>query len=267
MHCCNRLEIELKNIHVQADGSHSVEVWATTPNSTTGSVECEFVLPTGATVTWQDAQGLPKDWSSNANVTASGSFMVAGMAGMSLATLAEGSVKLGTLTISQPTAHDHFELLMATGMVGNDTVEGFGIVCDSANIGNDNYYHYINIADSSYALTADKVAGVREASAVHVNDAYAALKMAVELNPNDDGSAVLPFQYLAADINCDGKVRANDALNILKMAMDVPSAQADEWIFVAESVASKSMIRSHHLSEHDLWDLRMDRIFCGSGIR
>ena len=237
--------IELKNIHVNADGSHTVDVWATTPNSTTGSFECEFLLPDGSSATWQDAQGLPKDWSSHANPTASGSFLVLGMSGTSLVTLSEGSVKLGTLTISQPTTPDHFDLLLATGMVGDDTVEGFGVVSNSANTGNDNYYHYINLADSSYALTADKIAGAREASAVHVNDAYAALKMAVELNPNDDGSAVLPYQYLAADINRDGKVRANDAFNILKMALDAPSAPSDEWIFVAESVASKTMSRSH----------------------
>ncbi|MFZ4526122.1 MAG: Ig-like domain-containing protein [Chlorobium sp.] len=236
---------EFRNIHVAADGSHTVEVWKTATEGNIGSVEFECVLPTSASATWQDAKELPNGWSSYASPNESGNYSVALMAGMSLATLGEGAVKLGTLTIAEPAPSNHFELLLASGMVGDNNVQGFGIVSDSASTGNDNYYHYINIADSTYALTANKVAGEKEASAIHANDAYAALKMAVSLNPNGDGSAVLPYQYLAADINHDGKVRANDAFNILKMAVGVASAPAEEWIFVSEEVADKTMDRSH----------------------
>ena len=61
--------------------------------------------------------------------------------------------------------------------------------------------------------------------------------MALEINPNNDGSTLLPYQFLAADINQDGKVRANDALNILKMAVGIETAPDDKWIFVSEEEA------------------------------
>jgi len=233
--------IELKNIHVKADGSHTVEVWATTPNSTTGSFECEFVLPTGANATWQDAAKLPAGWTSTSNTIASGNFLVDGM---STNPMAEGQVKLGTLTITQATNSDTFELAMAHAQLGDDDVAGYAISSVSSTTGSGNEYSYHALTDGHYALTGDKAAGVA-GRAVHANDALAALKMAVELNPNDDGSFVLPYQYLAADINRDGKVRANDALNILKMAVGIESAPDDEWIFVSEAVADKTMDRTH----------------------
>ncbi len=223
--------IELKNIHVKADGSHTVEVWATTPNSSTGSFECEFVLPTGADATWQDAATLPARWTSTSNTIASGNFFVDGM---STNPLVEGQVKLGTLTITTQTEADNFELLLIGGQLGDNDVEGFAINSIRSATGNGNEYRYHSLTDGHYALTADKLAGAREASAVHANDALAALKMAVELNPNDDGSSVLPYQYLAADINQDGKVRANDALSILKMAVGIDTAPDNNWIFVSE---------------------------------
>jgi len=233
--------IELKNIHVKADGSHTVEVWATTPNSTTGSFECEFVLPTGANATWQDAAKLPAGWTSTSNTIASGNFLVDGM---STNPMAEGQAKLGTLTITQATNSDTFELAMAHAQLGDDDVAGYAISSVSSTTGSGNEYSYHALTDGHYALTGDKAAGVA-GRAVHANDALAALKMVVELNPNGDGSAVLPYQYLAADINHDGKVRANDALNILKMAVGIESAPAEEWIFVSKAVAGKTMDRSH----------------------
>ena len=70
--------------------------------------------------------------------------------------------------------------------------------------------------------------------------------MAVALNPNDDGSAVSPYQFLAADINHDGIIRSTDALNILKMAVKLPGAPASEWIFTTENAAeSATMDRSN----------------------
>ncbi|MEI8103216.1 MAG: hypothetical protein WCG61_06790 [Chlorobium sp.] len=82
-------------------------------------------------------------------------------------------------------------------------------------------------------------------NAIKANDALAALKMAVGMNPNADGSAVSPYQYLAADVNKDGQVKAADALNILKMAVKLSTAPEMEWLFVPESVGNESMSRTH----------------------
>ncbi|MFZ4526110.1 MAG: Ig-like domain-containing protein [Chlorobium sp.] len=227
--------IALKNIHLAADGSHVVEVWATTPNSTTGSMELEFALPTGSSATWQTAVNLPVGWTSAVNTIASSGHLLVG--GMSANPLAEGQVKLGTLTITAPTNPGNLELLLVGGQLGDNDLEGFGISSISSNTGSGNEYLYHSLNDGNYILTVDKLAGAREAGAVHANDALAALKMAVEINPNSDGSSLLPYQFLAADFNRDGIVRANDAFNLLKMSVGIDTTPDDKWIFVSEDEA------------------------------
>jgi hypothetical protein len=74
-------------------------------------------------------------------------------------------------------------------------------------------------------------------------DALAALKLSVGLNPNADpdgtgpltAPAVSPYQFLAADVNNDGRVTAADALAILKMAVKRADAPARDWLFVPET--------------------------------
>ena len=73
-------------------------------------------------------------------------------------------------------------------------------------------------------------------------DALAALKISVGVNPNvdPDGSGPLnslpisPYQYIAADVNRDGRVTSADALEILKMSVMVSDTKESQWIFVSE---------------------------------
>ena len=75
------------------------------------------------------------------------------------------------------------------------------------------------------------------------SDALAALKIAVGINPNIDPDGggprqpvpVSPYQFIAADINRDGRVTSADALEILKNAVNLPTAISSEWVFVPES--------------------------------
>ena len=115
---------------------------------------------------------------------------------------------------------------------------------DSMTTGLDGLYHHLDMA-GTYTQTSAKVSGTAESNAIKANDALAALKIAVGMNPNADGSAVSSYQYLAADVNHDGQVKAADALNILKMAVKLSSAPEKEWLFVPESVGSESMSRTH----------------------
>jgi VCBS repeat-containing protein len=108
----------------------------------------------------------------------------------------------------------------------------------------DGLYQHLGMADGMYALTSAKASGIAESTAIKANDALAALKIAVGMNPNADGSAVSPYQYLAADVNHDGQIKAADALNILKMAVKLDTAPAKEWLFVPDSVGSESMTRT-----------------------
>jgi hypothetical protein len=234
--------VEFRNIQVAADGTRTIEIWETSARTDIGSVQLELALPTGSVATWVDAAGLPSGWSSVPNTGLAGQFI---LGGFGTTALSAGPVKLGTLTLTAPTNPQHFDLSLTAGELGTDSVPAFGIVSDSMTTDIDGLYQHLDMADGTYALTSAKVSGTAEGTAIKANDALAALKIAVGMNPNADGSAVSPYQYLAADVNHDGQIKAADALNILKMAVKLSAAPAKEWLFVPDSVGSESMTRTH----------------------
>ncbi len=236
--------IEFRNIHLAADGSRTIEIWVTSSKSDIGNVDLDVTLPTGSVATWQDATGLPSGWTSVTNTENPGMFILAGMGVM---VLSSGSVQLGTLTLTAPANPQHFELLLNTGLLGNDTIPSFGLSSDSMTTALDGLYQHLDMVDGTYALTSAKISGTAESNAIKSNDALAALKIAVGINPNSDGSAVSPYQYLAADVNHDGAVKAVDARDILRMAVKLSTAPEKEWLFVPESVGSETMSRSNVL--------------------
>ena len=233
--------VEFRNIQVTADGSRTIEIWETSAHADTNSLQLELALPAGSVAAWQDAAGLPSGWISFPNTGIAGQFI---LAGIGITALSAGSIKLGTLTLTAPTNPEHFDLSLSCGQLGDDTIAAFGISSDSMTTGFDGLYHHIDIADGIYALISAKVCGTAEGNAVRANDALAALKIAVGMNPDSDGAVISPYQYLAADVNKDGQVKAADALNILKMAVKLDTAPANEWLFVPESVGSESMTRN-----------------------
>ena len=98
-------------------------------------------------------------------------------------------------------------------------------------------------------LTVTKAMAASESeNVISSADALAALKIAVGINPNADPDGagprealpVSPYQYIAADVTGDGRVTSADALDILKMAVKLSSAQARRWLFVSE--------------DYDFWD-------------
>ena len=233
--------VEFRNIQIAADGTRTIEIWETSANDL-NSLQLEFALPTGSIATWQDEASLPSGWSSLVNTGISGEFM---LGGVGLSPLSAGIVKLGTLTLTAPANPQHFELALSKGDLGDNAIAPFGIASDRMITALDGLYQHFDMSDDSYALTSAKVSGTAEANAIKANDAFAVLKIAAGLNPNADGSEISSYQYLAADVNKDGQVRASDALNILKMAIKLDSAPEKEWLFVPESVASEEMSRTH----------------------
>ncbi len=236
--------IELRNIHLAADGSRTIEIWETSSKSDIGNVYLDFILPTGSAASWQDATGLPSGWSSVTNAENPGTFI---LGSMGVTALSSGSVQLGTLTLTVPTNLQHFELLLRSGQLGNDAVPAFGIVSDTMTTGTDGLYQHLDMFDGSYAMSSAKISGIAESNAIKSNDALAALKIAVGMNPNADGRALSPYQYLAADVNHDGVVKAVDARNIMRMAVKLSTAPEKEWLFVPESVGSETMSRMNVL--------------------
>jgi methionine-rich copper-binding protein CopC len=234
--------IEFRNLQTATDGTRTIEIWETSPTADINSVQLDLALPTGSIATWQDATGLPAGWNSSANTDKPGQFI---LGGIGTTALSAGSVKIGTLTLTAPANPQHFELSLTAGQLGNDTIPAFALSSDSMTTGTDGLYQHLAMNDGAYTLTSAKVSGTAESNAVKANDALAALKIAVGMNPNADGSVVSPYQYLAADVNHDGQVKAADALNILKMAVKLGTAPEMEWLFVPESVGSESMSRTH----------------------
>ena len=233
--------VELRNIQLAADGSRTLEIWATSPSTTVNSLQLEFVLPTGSRASWQSGTTLPTDWTLMANTERAGQFV---LGGMSTTALPSGGIKLGTLALTATTNPEHDELLLSKGFIGHDTVPGFGVWPSSETSDQPGYYQHLDTLEGDYTLTGEKLTGRAESNAINANDALAALKMAVGLNPNADGSAVSPYQFLAADVNHDGIIRSTDAINILKMAVKLSSAPQGEWLFVSESTASATMNRN-----------------------
>ncbi len=69
--------------------------------------------------------------------------------------------------------------------------------------------------------------------------ALAALRLSVGINPNPTVNGVQlpvsPYQYIAADMNGDGRVTSADALAILRSAVGQANAIAPSWVFVPET--------------------------------
>ncbi len=234
--------VEFRNIQIAADGTRTIEIWENSITTEIANLQLEFSFSTGSIATWQDAATLPSGWSSMVNTGIPGQFI---LGGIGTTALSAGPVKLGTLTLTAPANLQHFDLSLNSGELGNDVVPHFGIASEGMVTGADGLYQHHALAVETCTLASTKASGVAESNAIKSSDALAALRIAVAMNPNSDGGEISPYQYLAADINKDGQIKAADALNILKMAVKLDTAPEKEWLFVPESVASESMSRTH----------------------
>ncbi|MDT9547295.1 MAG: hypothetical protein RI826_08175, partial [Chlorobium phaeovibrioides] len=232
--------IMFRNMQKQADGSHTVDIWLDASEATE-SVQFAVTYTEGSTATWQDAAGLPNGWSTIPNTENSG---MAEIAGMGVTAIAAGESMLGTLTISAGTDPDNFILSLEKGEIGEEEVQPQRILSTHVGASENGLFSFPVVEDGTYALSAGKEIDGSLSKAVKATDALAALKIAVGINPNSDGSEVLPYQYLAADVNHDGKVKATDALAILKMAVHLDTAPEHEWLFVPDSIEDVTMDKS-----------------------
>ena len=93
----------------------------------------------------------------------------------------------------------------------------------------DLFHNQVDVSASKSVLSSEAQLAITSA------DVTAALQMAAGRNPNANGALVTPYQFMAADINGDGKVTSGDALAILKMVQGASDAPAREWLFVQET--------------------------------
>ncbi|WP_371414686.1 FG-GAP-like repeat-containing protein [Chlorobaculum sp. 24CR] len=129
-------------------------------------------------------------------------------------------------------------------------VEGVAVALESGTVsvddvsGPDGQLSFDGVIDGEYELSALKMPDESVSDAVGFTDVLAALKVSLGMNPNRDGSAVSNYQYLAADVNHDGKVKVGDAFDILKMVVGLDSAPASEWLFFGSEIGDATMSRS-----------------------
>ena len=125
-----------------------------------------------------------------------------------------------------------------------ESIKQQSVALDTLTSGVDGILSFQNVRPGTYDMTVTKAVDTSTSRAVSSSDALAALKIAVGINPNGDGTAVSNYQYLAADVNKDGKITSTDALSILKMAVHLTTAPSQEWLFVQKSVESVQMSKT-----------------------
>ena len=243
--------IEFRNVTFKGDGSHSVEIWVNT-GVDIESVQFKLNYPGSSTAVWQSADLLSQNgWTTIRNLNASG---VCEFGTMGLNKISAGAFKLGTLTVGASTSADSFFLNLESGFVEQyqttNTVNALshGITMLTANSGvsaTDGTISLSEILPASYGINCTKTVDASVSRAVTSSDALAALKMSVGINPNGDGTTVSNYQYLASDVNKDGKITSADALSILKMAVHLNSAPSQGWLFVQKSIESLQMSKTN----------------------
>ena len=88
----------------------------------------------------------------------------------------------------------------------------------------------------TYPKVADK-----DAASISLSDVIASLKLFLGLDlPQAYRS---PYNYVAADLDANGKVELGDVISLLKvfLGLPVPDTKAMEWVFVEESISPKDI--------------------------
>jgi hypothetical protein len=101
------------------------------------------------------------------------------------------------------------------------------------------HYHFDQLPVTEFVLTAEKDIQAQDARTISSRDSFAALQMAVGMNPNETVEfgqeiSMSPYQLIAADVNKSGKVTSADAVLLLKTAVGMDSF-VQEWMFIDES--------------------------------
>ena len=232
--------IQMKNITVDAAGHLTADVYGHVGKSLEG-FDLHLDVGGSANATFSSALS---DWTV-VNNASNGKLLVSAFCAVTTTTstaIGAGDVKLGTLSFDAGAASQiHFGLDSGTGIVdGGDSVSAAisGWSLAHSTTGADGSYTMTAVDAGAYALSAGRSAS-DIGNAISSADALAALKIAVGINPNSVTTGgqlpVSPFQIMAADVNGDGRVNSADALSILKMAVQLPSAPTPQWMFVEET--------------------------------
>jgi Ca2+-binding RTX toxin-like protein len=222
-----------------AAGRLTVDLWAN-PTAVAESLDFTATGPVGATLSFTSALGA--DWTALTNATPGQLTLGAYLSNLSATGLAVPT-RIGTLQVQVAAGTTDVQVGFSEVRVGEVAVADLGLALAGTVTGAEGAYRFQTLPSGSYGLGVSRAAG-DGSNGVTSADALAALRLAVGINPNPDpdGAAgpqqalkVSPYQFMAADANQDGKVTSADALAILRMAVKLPTALAQEWLFVEET--------------------------------
>lgn len=225
--------IDFKNIRVDPfSGDVTAEVWAMA-SAAFGSVSLEFAHDSGLAFKFTADPTNLSDWQVVSNADVDSTVVMA----MGLRQLS-GYQRLGSILMAAGTDGVGTRLSLVDSMLGSTPVRDVNLA-----ISNPSGEYWVGSSSGSRALSLSKSPTGDATNAVTAADALAALKIASRVNPNTDpdgpGSAepapVSPYQLIAADVNGNGRVDADDALSILKMALRRSDAPETEWWFMREN--------------------------------
>jgi hypothetical protein len=232
---------EFRNGHFSESGELVLELWGQFDTATIENFGLDLWFSNVVGIDFES--NLDSSWllaqsvSTNESPDASSSlnFSLGGITSGS-ATLM-GDQKLGTVRLQMDGEETYTLTRFSSGDAGDVALASYREYFGERSLVSDELGRYQFSEEWSHELDISlsrEITPAEEGAVITSADALAALKIAVGLNPNSDGSAVSPYQYLAADVNNSGMVTSADALGILKMAVKRSDAPAREWLFVDE---------------------------------
>ena len=219
-------------------GTLSVQVWAN-PTAATASLDLSASATNSSNVNFTST--LNGSWLSAVNPV-SGTVSFSAFIGDANNPGVTGPLQVGTLSVvlSNPTQSTNVSF---NGLeLGEISVNSLNMTLANATTATPGTFDLQGLGVGPAAISVSR--GTSDTgSAITSADALAALRIATGVNPNvdPDGAGPLtalklsPYQFMAADVNKDGKVSSADALAILRMATNHATALPKEWFFVKET--------------------------------
>ncbi len=242
--------LALRGVGFDQEGDLLAEVWLD-PGVFVNQVSARFVVSGRGGVEFTPMSGaLPDSWSPLSAISrpAGGGELVLETSTPDTLESVKEPVLLGTLQVDLTAAGNWARIALEQAELGGSDVSPYAVTLGRAVSGSQGTYSFGELDFEAFGVQAHRpLSGndVAEArAAITSADALAALKLVSGRNVNaaTDGSGsgtnlppgVSPYQLVAADVNRDGQVTADDARLIMAMATGRPGAPTPEWVLIRE---------------------------------
>lgn len=242
--------VALRGVGFDQEGDLLAEVWLD-PGVFVNQVSARFVVSGPGPVEFTPMAGaLPESWSALSPVSrrAGGGELVLETSTPDTLESVKEPVLLGTLQVDLSAVGNWARIALEQADLGGSAVAPYAVTLGRAVSSPQGAYAFGELDFEAFGvqahlpLSATDAAEVR--AAITSADALAALKLTAGriAGAATDGTGsgtnlppgVSPYQLIAADVNRDGQVTADDARLIMAMATGRPGAPTPEWVLVRE---------------------------------